>query len=56
MPTCTKCGITQATVEMRRSPKKDAYGMSQWLCKQTEPCKQRRIAARAHQIAVQKGK
>lgn len=41
MPTCSKCGITQATVEMRRSPKKTPSGETIWLCKEQDPCKVR---------------
>ena len=41
MPTCKKCGVTQATVEMRRSPK------AGWLCKEIDHCKARVKDARA---------
>lgn len=51
MPTCIRCGITQATVEMRRSPKKDKNGEPLYLCKQQDACKQRRGALRANRIA-----
>lgn len=56
MPTCTKCGVMKATVEMRKSPKKDDDGFTVWMCKEDGPCKQRRGAARANTIATQKGK
>lgn len=56
MPTCTKCGAMKATVEMRKSPKKADDGQTIWMCKDTGPCAQRRIAERAHKIALQKGK
>jgi hypothetical protein len=56
MPTCAKCGVMQATIEMRRSPKKDESGADVWLCKSQGPCKQRRAAQRANQIALKKGK
>lgn len=52
MPTCERCGITQATVEMRRKPKS---GGMEWFCKDRDECKQRRAAARAQQIALTKG-
>ena len=41
MPACKECGITQATVEMRRSPKKGPSGETLYLCKETLPCKAR---------------
>lgn len=41
----------QATVNMRRVPKSD-----EWLCKDKDQCKQRRIALRANRIAGTKGK
>jgi len=39
VPICKKCGITQATAEMRRSTKK-----GEWLCKDSSRCKARRLA------------
>lgn len=51
MPECSKCGITQVSAEMRRSPKKDAEGRSLWLCKLTQPCKERRKQRRIHERA-----
>lgn len=51
MPTCMRCGITQATVEMRRSPKKADDGSTLWLCKSIFPCKARRKEARLHEKA-----
>lgn len=51
MPTCSKCGITQATVEMRRSPKKGEGGATVWLCKDHDPCKARRKEARRREKA-----
>lgn len=50
MPVCDRCGITQATIEMRRSPKKE-NGDQIWFCKNKEACKQRRGALRANRIA-----
>lgn len=51
MPTCTQCGVTQVTIEMRRSPKKEPDGTQLWLCKDKDACKQRRGALRANRIA-----
>jgi hypothetical protein len=42
MPTCRKCGITQASAEMRRSPKKGPKGELLWLCKEALACAARR--------------
>lgn len=50
MPTCRKCGITQATVEMRRSPKEGGG----WLCKEFDRCKARVKEARARARAAKK--
>lgn len=46
MPTCSKCGKTEATVEMRRSPKRTQSGDTIWLCKERDLCKARRKANR----------
>lgn len=43
MPTCHECGKTQATAEMRRSKK---VGVD-WVCKDADPCKERKRAAQA---------
>lgn len=51
VPTCIRCGITQATVEMRRSPKKGDDGAPLYLCKDQAACQQRRGARRANRIA-----
>lgn len=57
MPTCAKCGRTEATAEMRR--RRPPY-TGEWLCKDTAPCKERqkqnRAAIRANEIARRKGK
>lgn len=54
MPTCSKCGVTKATVEMRRSPKKGKEGETLWLCKLTQPCKERRRLTRIHGKAAKR--
>lgn len=46
MPICSRCGVMQATVEMRRSPKRTESGAVVWLCKKGEACKARRREAR----------
>ena len=42
MPVCKRCGKTQVTAEMRRSPKPD-----EWLCKDKAACNQRVTEQRA---------
>jgi hypothetical protein len=48
MPECKTCGITQATVEMRRSP------TDGWLCKEKADCKKRVKEQRARARAQKK--
>ena len=48
MPECKECGITQATVEMRRSPKEG------WLCKEKSDCKKRKKERKARLRAQKK--
>ena len=51
MPVCRECGIMQANAEMRRSKKEEGT----WVCKDKDPCKLRRAAQRANEIALRKG-
>ena len=57
MPTCAKCGRTDATAEMRR--RRPPY-TGEWMCKDAPACKERmkqtRAAIRANEIANRKGK
>lgn len=54
MPTCYRCGVTQATAEMRRSPKKTKAGEQLWLCKEALRCLSRRKEARVHARAAKR--
>jgi len=51
MPICSRCGVMQATVEMRRSPKKTRSGEALWLCKGRTLCMRRVKEARIHEKA-----
>lgn len=51
MPICSKCGVMQASVEMRRSPKKGSEGEQLWLCKGADRCNARRRETRVHEKA-----
>lgn len=51
MPTCSRCGLMQATVEMRRSPKKTRSGETIWLCKGLTLCMRRVKEARIQEKA-----
>lgn len=54
MPICSRCGRMDATVELRRSPKKAKDGGTLWLCKERLLCSARRREARKHERALKK--